>query len=373
MNDKSIMIHSILIIGAYGMAGRALSRSVLQYLDTHLIISGRNPEKLNAFSDTLNSEFPENKHSTIMLDATNRESLLGAMSTVDLAIVAATLPDHVELIAECALQTDTHLMDIFVRNDITERLTGFHEEFQKQELAYFTQCGFHPGIIAPLIKYLCPYFDEYESAKVAMAMDPVFEKPEAIQEIFFELMENNAVILENGSWRPATYKDSVSTSFSSHFGTKTCYPLLMQEVVSLDKTLGLKKAGVYAAGFSPFIDYFVFPLAIILGKINPGFAQKVGGWLMYISSRKHKDKKLRVELILAASGLKDGLPKSIELTLTADDGYLLTALPLITLIRQFTEMLNKPSGIQLMGDVILENLLVKDLKESGIRIDVIDC
>lgn len=366
------MIHSILVIGAYGMAGRALSRNVLQYLDARLIISGRNPEKLNAFSDILNSEFPENKHITLILDATDRESLLGAMSTVDLAIITATLPDHVELIAECALQTDTHLMDIFVRNDITERVTGFDEEFRKQELVYFTQCGFHPGIIAPLIKYLCPYFDEYQTAKVVMAMDPVFEKPEAVQEIFFELIENNAMILENGSWRLATYKDSFSTNFSSHFGTKTCYPLLMQEVINLDKTLGLKEVGVYAAGFSPFIDYFVFPFATILGKVSPGLAQRVGGWLMYVSSKKHIGKKLRVELILVASGLKDGLPKNIDLKLTADDGYILTALPLITLIKQFTEMPNKPSGIQLMGDVIQENDLVKDLKESGIRIDVID-
>ncbi|MCG8373656.1 MAG: hypothetical protein MI700_08995, partial [Balneolales bacterium] len=351
---------------------RALSRSMLQYLDAFLIISGRNPQKLKALSDQLHSEFPDKEHSTLLLDATNRDSLLGAMKNVEFVIVAATIPDQVELVAECALQTGTNLMDIFVRNDVIERLKAFEEDFQHQKLVCFTQCGFHPGIIAPLIKYLSPSFDEYQSAKVAMAMDPIFEKPEAIQEIFFELIENNSTILENGNWRPATYKDSFTASFSPHFGTKTCYPLRMEEITGLDKSLGLKEAGVYAAGFSFFVDYIVFPLAMILGKINPGLAQKVGGWMMYVASKKHMGQKLSVELILVASGLKGGQPKSIKLQLTANDGFALTALPLITLIKQFEMATGKVSGIHLMGDVIQENHLVKDLRESGIRIDVID-
>lgn len=364
------MDKSILIIGGYGMAGRALSRAVLTNLDVHLIISGRDQQKLDTFSASLKSEFPNKEHLPIVMDATHRESLLNAMSKVEVAIVAATIPDHIELVAECAIETNTNLMDIFVRNDVLDRLEQFDPVLIEKELVHFTQCGFHPGIIAPLIKHLAPYFDVYESANVAMAMEPIFEKPDAVQELIFEMFETHPTILKDGVWHQSDYNHTIQAKFSPYFGTKTCYPLHMQEISHLNLSLGLKNAGVYAAGFSRLIDYGVFPTAMLIGKFNKKLAEKVGGWLMYKASRKFQKNELRVELILHATGLKKGIKKEVELRLIAHDGYVLTAIPLISLLNQYEGLTPKPIGLHLMGETLINQPLIEDLREAGISIDV---
>ncbi len=366
------MAQTILIIGAYGMAGRALSRAVLKYLDAHLIMTGRDSTKLDAFSDQLKDEFPNKNHLHFVLDATNRESLLNAFAKADLAIVTATIPDHIELIAECAIETNTNVMDIFVRNDVLDRLEKYDLFLIEKQLYYFTQCGFHPGIIAPLIKYLAPYFDEYHSANVAMAMEPVFEKPDAVQELIYEMFETNPTVLRNGTWYEASYKETFKAEFSPYFGKKTCYPLHMQEISHLNLSLGLQEAGVYAAGFSTFIDYVVFPIAMLIGKFNKRVAERIGAWMMYKASRNYQKNKLRVELILEAKGLKDGVSREVELRLIADDGYILTAIPLISLINQYESLSPKPVGLHLMGESLLEGPMIDDLKEAGIQIEVIN-
>ena len=364
------MAQSILIIGAYGMAGRALSRAILTNLDCHLILSGRNRKKLDAFAEILASEYPDKHALCLQLDATHREPLINAMAKADFTIVTATIPDHIELIAECAIETNTNVIDIFIRNDVVDRLERFDPILIEKELAHFTQCGFHPGIIAPLIKYLAPYFDEYLSANVAMAMEPIFEKPKAIQELIFELFDSKPTVLKNGTWYEVDYSETLTVDFSPYFGTKICYPLYIQEISHLNHNLGLIEAGVYAAGFSNFIDYVVFPIAMILGKLNKKAAQKVGGYLIYAASRKYQDKQLRVELILKAHGVKDGKSRDVELHLSADDGYVLTAMPIISLLKQYAELGPKLIGLHLMGESLLENPLIEDLQNAGIDIEV---
>ena len=323
-------------------------------------------------SNQLKEEFPNKEHLHFVLDATHRESLLNALAKADLAIVAATIPDHIELIAECAILTNTDVMDIFVRNDVINRLEKYDPVLIENERVYFTQCGFHPGIIAPLIKYLAPYFDQYHSAKVAMAMEPVFEKPDAVQELIFEMFETNPTVLRDGTWFEATYSETYKADFSPFFGTRTCYPLHMKEISDLNLSLGLKEAGVYAAGFSPFIDYILFPTAMLIGKFSTKLAEKVGSWMMYKASKKYQDHKLRVELILKAKGVKEGIVREIELRLTADDGYVLTAIPLISLIKQCETLSPKPIGLYLMGETLLEKPMIEDLKEASIQIEVIN-
>lgn len=75
-------------------------------------------------------------------------------------------------------------------------------------------------------------------------------------------------------------------------------------------------------------------------------------------------------MILHATGLKKGIKKEVELRLIAHDGYVLTAIPLISLLNQYEGLTPKPIGLHLMGETLINQPLIEDLREAGISIDV---
>ncbi|MEZ4991246.1 MAG: saccharopine dehydrogenase NADP-binding domain-containing protein [Saprospiraceae bacterium] len=363
MNNSSI---SILVIGGYGGVGKILVESLVRYLGCEVVIGGRSPEKGAILRDKLLEKYAYAQIRVCRLDATERSSLLAGFSGIDLAIVAATIPDHMTTVAEAALEAGVDLMDILLRGDVVDQLAAFREELRQKGRRFITQCGFHPGLCAPMIRLAAPYFDDYREARVFMAMDAIFEQPESARELFYEVISPGGRILENGMWRKAGYKDALDMKFLYYFGQKSCYPLQMKEIYNLDRGLGLQQAGVYAAGFDRYIDNFIFPLAIMLGWFGKKFSERICTQLFFNHIKDNLGKKPRVEMVLKAKGLKEREEREVDFTLLSDDGFRLTALPVVALLKQYSDGLIRDPGLHLMGEVVQEERLFRDLKEMGV-------
>ncbi len=360
------MDKSILILGAYGGAGQALASELLSHLSVEVILSGRNESKLLAFCTRLTNQFPGAKISTMIIDTSNKDQLIVGFKSAFLAVVTTTKPEHMPTILEAAIATRTHIVDIFVRSDIVEKLASWNSKLADYSILWISQAGFHPGLIAPSIRHLASRFDRMDTAEVFMAMDPVFYTPESVHEIIFEVGRSSPLILEKGEWRKGGYKDMKSMHFPQWFGRKSCYPLKMMEIRHLDVELGLVNCGVYAAGFNPFIDYVVFSLVYILGKINIPLSQKVGGRLMYWGRKKGRGLRPRVEFIVHASGVTNGRQENLSLTIHSEDGYMLTARSIVACLHKILKMEDDP-GIHLMGECVDSTQLLKDLKSFGVQ------
>lgn len=358
----------ILILGGYGAAGRPLARNLLKYHHCELTIAGRNLAKAQAFQKALSQKFPQSSIHAIAVDAADKTLLLTSFREMDLVIVTATIPDLMKTVAEVALEAEVDLMDILVRGDVVDQLSAHKNVILEKDRIFITQCGFHPGVIAPIIKLAKDQFDRYQEASVFMAMDPIFETPESVHELIYEVSQKNAQVLEEGHWRTAGYKDLKKIEFPKYFGTKSCYPLPMREIQLLDKELGLTVAGTYAAGFNPYIDYVIFTLAYILGKINVKWSQKICSKLFYNHIKKLDRKLPRVELILQASGIKDGKKSELKYMLHSKDGYELTAQAVVACLNQYLDGSISEPGLYLMGEVVNESQLFKDLEKKGIAI-----
>lgn len=363
------MSKSILVIGGYGGVGKELARGLLQYTSCKVTIGGRNVYKAQELKNRLFKEFPDANLETVHLDASDKASLHNAFTEVDLAIITATIPDHIDLVAESAIETQTDLMDILVRGDVVDKFLKYKRQIIENNRIFITQCGFHPGLITPFIRLAKSNFDVYQTAEVGMAMDAVFEQPESIKEILYEVMESNSVILEEGKWRKANYKDAKKFLFSNKFGEKACFPLQMRELIGLEKELELTKCGVYAAGFSPYIDNFIFPLTMFLGFINKKLSLDICSQLFFRAIRGNLAIKPKVEMQLFASGIKDGENKMIRIKLESNDGFELTAKAVIALLKQYLAgRISKPD-LYLMGKISEEEQLFCDLRNMGIEIE----
>ena len=364
------MAIKVLVIGGYGGVGKALVKSLAASSEYSVIIGGPNPEKGQRLKTILTSQYPEVMIDVIRLDATDKNSLLHIFKQVDLAIVTATLPDHMEVIAEAALESNIDLFDILIRGDVVDVLRKYEPGIQKNNRLFLTQCGFHPGLIAPMIKQAGSYFDSLDEAQVFMAMEGVFEQPGAIKEILYEVMTPNAQILENGYLKKADHKSARQFEFSEHFGKRACYPVQMREIYGIETELGLRNCGVYASGFDEYIDNFIFPLAFVLGKFSKRLSLYVSSRLFFRRIKKKNLKDPKVELVVVASGSQKGKPKKITLRLQADNSFELTAYVLLALLNQYTEGTIPGPGLYLMGQVIDEDRLFEELGSKGITIEV---
>ncbi|MCB0667247.1 MAG: hypothetical protein KDC80_15575 [Saprospiraceae bacterium] len=266
------------------------------------------------------------------------------------------------------MEAKIDLIDILFRGDVLEILSTMSDEICNQGCRFITQGGFHPGILAPFIRLAADDFDVLEEARIFMAMDPIFEKPDSIKEMLYEVIHAKAMLLEESQWRIGSYRDAHQWTFKHHFGKKSCYPLNMPEIHGLEKDLGLKYAAVYAAGFDHYIDQFLFPLVMILGKINGNLAQNLGSRLFYNHIRKYGDRKPRVELCLQAKGLKSNLKKEIIWSLVHDDGFQLTALAVVALLNQLLKKPLEEPGLYLMGQITNHQELFSDLSKMGVII-----
>ena len=67
---------TVLILGGYGGAGKALAELLLKEAKLRLLIGGRNPAKAEAFANELNTKHPGQRAEARTLDANRSESLL---------------------------------------------------------------------------------------------------------------------------------------------------------------------------------------------------------------------------------------------------------------------------------------------------------
>ncbi len=365
------MKKQIMILGGYGGVGRVMSRNLLIHTDSEITISGHNHEKAEQVAKILRSEFPNRQILSGFADATKKTSLIDAFKKVDLIIITSTTPDNIDLIAEAAIETETDMIDIFVRGDVVDKLEKYREKIIDHQRIIITQAGFHPGLPAPIIKYASCKFDTYRSANVVMVMSSLFEKPESTYEIIHEIGEGNAKILKDGIWRKATYKDAFKVKFSDKFGIRQCFPLQMREIYPLQKEFGISNMGVYSAGFNSFVDNFVFPLIMFLHHLKKGLGKRYCGKLMHWGIKNYYNNNPGVELHLQAKGEKDGKELNFTLKMVSHDAFDFTANAVIACVKQYLGNVIYIPGLYLMGNIVDEKRIIDDLKIMGVQIEEI--
>ncbi len=157
-----------MILGGYGGVGKSLSRHLLKFTDVDVTIAGHHKGKADYFAGILKAEYPNRQISSCYADAALKESMVHVFKKADLVIVTTTTPHHIVNIMDAAIETQTDMIDIFVRFDVVDQLEKYRPEIIANKMVVITQAGFHPGLPGPLIRYAKNKFDQYMTANVAM-------------------------------------------------------------------------------------------------------------------------------------------------------------------------------------------------------------
>lgn len=201
-----------------------------------------------------------------------------------------------------------------------------------------------------------------------MAMNARIGKAESVYELVDEIGDYSSDIFKDGKWKKGNYKDLKKVDFGPPFGVRNCYPIQMEEIRPLPQMFGLHEVGVYVAGFNWFVDYLVFPLALLLFKIKKGLGRHLVASLMVWGINNLSPSQQWVSFLVDAEGEKHGQRIKVRVMAQHPDAYDFTAIPVVACLQQYLDGRIAKPGLWMMGHVVDPVRLMNDMERMGLRI-----
>ncbi len=358
----------ILLIGATGYAGRKLANYLLTDTDATVILSGRSRAKLDELRSSLHGHDLADRTQLLELDAADLD--VAALPEFDLLVNAmASGPQNASLIQAC-LERRADWIDMQMTNELLEPPNELRAKIERAGCCFVIQAGFHPGVIAALVRYAAQQMDVMDSAMVGSVIRDKTGLPftSGVTELVESFRDYKSEMYKDGSWQKLTYAYYPKFEFEYDFGELLTYPVDMPELRRLPELLpDLKNTGFFVAGFNWFADYLVTPLMMLGSRIAPRQTATALGHLLSWSTKKFAKPPYGTVVQVDAEGQCDGQPVRFQLSLFHEDAYVLTAVPTVAMIKQMLQKEFQP-GVHLMGLCCDPVKLLADIEHSEIPI-----
>lgn len=373
------MPKTILILGGYGNTGTLLARWLLQETDARLVLAGRDLGKAGRLASELNQLSPAEgspRLSARLVDASDPASLAAALQGVDLLLVASSTVQHVRQVAGAALDARIDYLDIQYSTYKVNVLKSMAVEIEKAGLCFITDGGFHPGLPAALVRYAAASFAALESAIVGSVIKVDWRNlhlpDDTAMELVQELKDYQALVFKDGAWREAGWLDTWayrSLDFGVPFGKQYCAPMFLEELRSLPQSFPtLAETGFYVGGFNWFVDWLVLPLAMLGLRLFGDRVLKPTARLVRWGLQTFSKPPYATLLKLEAKGVRDSQPASLSLTLSHDDGYQFTAIPVVATLLQYLDGSIRQPGLWMQANLVDPARLIADMQRMGVNV-----
>ncbi len=370
---------TILILGGYGQAGRALAEYLLTQTDCRVILAGRRPERAAPLVAALNEAAGAARVTTVRADAAQPEELARARAGVDLLLVASSTVAHTETVARAALAAGCDYLDIQYAAAKVACLRRLAPEIERAGRCFITDGGFHPGVPAALVRYAATGFDRLERANVAsvIAVDwaALDLGPETREEFVAEFMDFDGRVFRDGRWQSpglASMVRPLTVSFGPPFGRRACVPMGLAEMDGLPEQIpSLRETGFYVGGFNWFTDWLVSPVVVLGLKVAPRRLLGPMAQLLFWSMCRFARPPYGMVLQLEATGQRDGEAHAMTLRLTHPDGYAFTAIPTVACLRQWLAGA-RPAGLWFQAQFVAPALFLRDMAAMGVAMTQVD-
>jgi saccharopine dehydrogenase (NAD+, L-lysine-forming) len=361
---------TILLLGGYGRIGPWVAHWLLRETDASLIVAGRHKEKAEQLAARLNASVPGKRVTALAADAAQADSLSAALRHVQLVVDNTPTTQYTAQVARAALAASVDYLDFHYPAQGLASLRALAPDIARSGRCFISQGGFHPGLLAPLVRFVAPRFVNYQKAAIGLAMNVCgVSYTESAREFMEELGSYQGSLCRGGTWQPVGWREGRSFDFGPRFGVRPCVALDFAELRGLPELYGIQELGCYAAGFNWFVDCLVFPLGILLGKVKRGLGAawlgRAWAWGMNHCSRPPYGVVMRLE----AEGEAEGRPLVVHVVLEHADVFEFTAIPVVACLRQYLDGSIARPGLWLMGEVVEPVRLFDDLKRMGVRIE----
>jgi saccharopine dehydrogenase (NAD+, L-lysine-forming) len=189
---------------------------------------------------------------------------------------------------------------------------------------------------------------------------------EAVDELMEGFVHYQAQVLKNGAWTHPGSWDMHKFDFGAEIGVQNCYSMFFEELRCLPAMYpAIKDMGFYISGTSVLADLILTPIVMLGLKVAPGRGIRPLGKLMWWAMGRSKP-PYRVVLKVEATGFLRDRQVRVEASVEHEDGYELTAIPVVALLKQY-EYVRKP-GLHMMGHIVDPECLFQDMERMGVRV-----
>jgi saccharopine dehydrogenase-like NADP-dependent oxidoreductase len=366
---------TILLLGGYGETGRRLARHLLERTGARLRLAGRDRTRAEALAAELNRAHPGQRASGLALDAADQAALRRALDGVNLLIVATTAPERPAELAEAALEAGSDWVDLQFAPRQAATLGSLAPRLEAAGRCFVTQGGFHPGIPAALVRWAAARARTLESATVASWLNPRGGIPytPAVVELVEMFRDYHAHLFRDGRWQRISgwkLSDYPAVDFGPGFGRHRTFPMDLDEMKPLPERIPtLRRTGFLIAGSDPVTNWIVSPLMMAGLGLLPRVRLETWGRLYCWSIRTFARPPYGTLVQLDAEGREDGRRVRLRLALHHEDGYELTAIPVVAMVRQLLDGSARQPGLHLMGLLVEPERLLQDCEAMGVRVE----
>jgi hypothetical protein len=364
----------VLIIGGYGMAGRLLTKHLLEETNADLIIAGRSLGKAEACKKEIANNSP--RLSTRAVDATDAESLRVAVADVDLVLNAAPTSHHTELVIRVLLNASKKVdyLDLQLSKEKMTVLNKFAPELDVAGQCVITEAGFHPGLPSAMVRYAETHMDTITSAKGCGYLNMGKQLPytEAVDELLEVFRVYQGQVYKNGAWTKPGSWDMQRFDLGEAIGERLCYSMYLEELLALPELYPtLKEVGFYMAGSGWLVDFIVFPIVMLGLQLAPRTLMRpLGKFLCW--GMQQSPPPYVVALQVDAMGQSEGRNVGCRIRLEHFDGYEMTVIPVVAFLKQYLDGSARKPGLHLMGQLAEPKRLFQDMERMGIRVIMIE-
>lgn len=361
------MSKPILVLGASGIVGRALSQVLLKSTAVPLRLASRSLKSSEELCASLSGGKTWSRVHPAKCDVTDRAALERAMDGVSTVIVCSATRSRIGGIAEAALSCGCEMVDIHYSPTLWPEARRYHKKFEEKGLSWITEGGCHPGLPGAMVRWAAEHLDAVESVRVAAAFsfkDAV--GPGSCVEFAREIPEMRMGTLEEGEWNemPMTRPKATKVDFGGERGKRKCYPFHLHEFVQAVKDEGTIKQASFCIAQGPWLlDQVAIPIAGLMTKKNPRLARPAGGLLRRVANLT-STKADASEFLLEAKGRHEGRDASLRLSIGHRDPAWLTSLCVSSCLHQMTHG-GLEKGVHMMAMAVEPKLYVSEIVAHG--------
>jgi saccharopine dehydrogenase (NAD+, L-lysine-forming) len=361
---------TIVVLGGYGQAGRAVVRHLLEYTDARVRICGRRLDKAEAVRLDLQQTGAGERVTACRADAADPESLREAFSGVDLVIVTLNTVSHAANIARACLDADCDYFDIHDPPDVVDTLNLFASRAEEAGRLFVTQGGLGPGMPAALVRLAASSFERFVGCRLGLALSlKTAERYEQVYDVFDFIVRTRPMAYKAGAWQEASFRDRRSIDFGARFGMRQAFPIDMVELHALPEQLGLEELSIHAGSPNWIVDYLTSRLIGVLDKIKPRLGWPTLARLVFWMAKKMPHEPPGFSTVLDAWGRKDGRDCTARWVIDHEDNYVATAVTVMAFLKQYEAgVFNGITGVSMMGHIIDPERCVRDLDSMGVPV-----
>ena len=354
---------TILILGGYGATGRSLTKHLLAQTSCQVIVAGRNFEKALDFVHSL----CDPRVTAARVDARDPLSLRQVLPRVNFLLVAAPTTHYTETVVRAALDAGVDYLDVQYSDQKLAALRAHEREINERKLCFITEAGYHPGLPSAMVRYAASKLHCLEAARVAGYLNVgKLQYTEAVDELMEAFLHYQAQVFRNGAWTKPSNWDIRKFDFGKEIGIQSCYSMFFEELRCLPSIYpGLSDMGFYISGSNLLADLLITPIVFVGLKLAPKRGIRPLGRLMWWAMGKSKP-PYRVVLKVEATGKLKGEPARVEASVEHEDGYELTAIPVVALLKQY-DYIRRP-GLHMMGHLVDTDCLFMDMERMGAKV-----